>query len=251
MPSATESAVPSLRLRDTAPAPSGPPPTSDGSSRLPCGARNTGSTGRCGSPRWRRKSGEVRLRAGDSRDSAVRRAEIEAERPCLATRFARLHVRGAKTLGVFAARQAYKGRDYVTTTPAPHCRTRLLGRIMAHAKNAYGLACSFLVTTDVHSRAAPNTLTAAEQRKDSSSSSTARASTSLSFRGPGEGLARRERRHPQRTGAPGATLLTKEEFGNFVFRAEFRAHPEVNSALMLRRGVRSRPDTSCRFATKC
>ena len=35
---------------------------------------------------------------------------------------------------------------------------------------------------------------------------------------------------------PGATLLTKEDFGNFVLRAEFRAHPAVNSALMLRQG---------------
>ena len=36
--------------------------------------------------------------------------------------------------------------------------------------------------------------------------------------------------------APGATLLTKEDFANFVIRAEFRAHPGVNSALMLRQG---------------
>ena len=36
--------------------------------------------------------------------------------------------------------------------------------------------------------------------------------------------------------APGATILTKEDFGNFVIRAEFRAHPNVNSALMLRQG---------------
>ncbi len=36
--------------------------------------------------------------------------------------------------------------------------------------------------------------------------------------------------------APGATILTKEDFGNFVVRAEFRAHPGVNSALMLRQG---------------
>jgi hypothetical protein len=35
---------------------------------------------------------------------------------------------------------------------------------------------------------------------------------------------------------PGATLLTKEDFGDFVIRAEFRAHPAVNSALMLRQG---------------
>ena len=36
--------------------------------------------------------------------------------------------------------------------------------------------------------------------------------------------------------APGATLLTAEDFGDFVLRAEFRAHPGVNSALMLRNG---------------
>jgi hypothetical protein len=36
--------------------------------------------------------------------------------------------------------------------------------------------------------------------------------------------------------APGATILTKGDFGNFVLRAEFRAHPGVNSALMLRQG---------------
>ena len=36
--------------------------------------------------------------------------------------------------------------------------------------------------------------------------------------------------------APGATLLTKDDFANFVLRAEFRAHPAVNSAIMLRQG---------------
>ena len=40
--------------------------------------------------------------------------------------------------------------------------------------------------------------------------------------------------------APGATILTKEDYANFVVRAEFRAHPGVNSALMLRQG-RPRP----------
>jgi Domain of Unknown Function (DUF1080) len=35
---------------------------------------------------------------------------------------------------------------------------------------------------------------------------------------------------------PGATLLTKEDFGDFLLRAEFRAHPRVNSAIMLRQG---------------
>ena len=36
--------------------------------------------------------------------------------------------------------------------------------------------------------------------------------------------------------APGATLLTKEDFANFVLKAEFRAHPGVNSAIMFRQG---------------
>jgi hypothetical protein len=36
--------------------------------------------------------------------------------------------------------------------------------------------------------------------------------------------------------APGQTLLTKEDFADFVVKAEFRAHPAVNSALMLRQG---------------
>jgi ankyrin repeat protein len=36
--------------------------------------------------------------------------------------------------------------------------------------------------------------------------------------------------------SPGVTLLTKEDFGNYVLKAEFRAHPGVNSAIMLRQG---------------
>ena len=36
--------------------------------------------------------------------------------------------------------------------------------------------------------------------------------------------------------SPGATILTKEDFGNYVLKAEFRAHPSVNSAIMLRQG---------------
>ena len=40
--------------------------------------------------------------------------------------------------------------------------------------------------------------------------------------------------------AAGPTLLTKEDFANYVLRAEFRAHPEINSALMLRQ-PRPRP----------
>ena len=35
---------------------------------------------------------------------------------------------------------------------------------------------------------------------------------------------------------PGQTLLTIDDFADFVLRAEFRAHPGVNSALMLRQG---------------
>ena len=33
---------------------------------------------------------------------------------------------------------------------------------------------------------------------------------------------------------PGGTMLTKVDFANFVLKAEFRAHPNVNSAIMLR-----------------
>jgi hypothetical protein len=36
--------------------------------------------------------------------------------------------------------------------------------------------------------------------------------------------------------SPGATVLTREDFANYVLKAEFRAHPSVNSALMLRQG---------------
>ena len=36
--------------------------------------------------------------------------------------------------------------------------------------------------------------------------------------------------------APGQTILTKEDFADFAIKAEFRAHPAVNSALMLRQG---------------
>lgn len=32
----------------------------------------------------------------------------------------------------------------------------------------------------------------------------------------------------------GGTLLTKEEFDNFVVKVEFRAHPDINSGIMLR-----------------
>jgi hypothetical protein len=44
------------------------------------------------------------------------------------------------------------------------------------------------------------------------------------------GVIRNEQAHP------GATILSKEDYGDFVLRAEFRAHPGVNSALMLRQG---------------
>ena len=38
--------------------------------------------------------------------------------------------------------------------------------------------------------------------------------------------------------AAGATLLTKEDYANYILKAEFRAHPQVNSGIMLRQ---SRP----------
>lgn len=34
--------------------------------------------------------------------------------------------------------------------------------------------------------------------------------------------------------AGGGTLLTKEEFSNFALKAEFRAHPDINSGIILR-----------------
>jgi hypothetical protein len=34
--------------------------------------------------------------------------------------------------------------------------------------------------------------------------------------------------------AGGGTLLTKQEFSNFVLKVEFRAHPDINSGIMLR-----------------
>ena len=35
---------------------------------------------------------------------------------------------------------------------------------------------------------------------------------------------------------PGATILSREDFSDFIVKAEFRAHPNVNSAIMLRQG---------------
>src|SRR5437773_12085110 len=36
------------------------------------------------------------------------------------------------------------------------------------------------------------------------------------------------------TSGAGSTLLTKEDYANFILKAEFRASPDVNSGLMLR-----------------
>ena len=99
------------------------------------------------------------------------------------------------------------------------------------------MVCVLVAPTAAQQGSAPNTLTAAE-RKDG---------FELLFDGktldkfivPADqtkvwrvvnGVIRNEQ------AAPGATILTKEDFGNFVVRAEFRAHPGVNSALMLRQG---------------
>jgi hypothetical protein len=84
---------------------------------------------------------------------------------------------------------------------------------------------------------APNTLTAAEQKEGfellfdgkSLDKFTVPADQTKVWRVV-NGVIRNEQ------AAPGATILTKEDFGNFVVRAEFRAHPGVNSALMLRQG---------------
>jgi len=43
--------------------------------------------------------------------------------------------------------------------------------------------------------------------------------------------------------AAGGTLLTKEDFADFVVRAEFRANPDINSGIMLR-NPRPRPVTA-------
>ena len=103
-----------------------------------------------------------------------------------------------------------------------------------------GLIALFVIAAPpvaAQQNAAPNTLTAAEQKEG----------FELLFDGKSldkfivpadqtkvwrvvNGVIRNEQ------AAPGATILTKEDFGNFVLRAEFRAHPGVNSALMLRNG---------------
>ena len=61
----------------------------------------------------------------------------------------------------------------------------------------------------------------------------------------------------------GGTMLTKDTFDNFVLKVEFRAHPDINSGIILRnppprpapaparnrRPLPAAPATSCRFAT--
>lgn len=103
-----------------------------------------------------------------------------------------------------------------------------------------GVVCLIVITSSpvtAQQASAPNTLTAVEQKEG----------FELLFDGKSldkfivppdqvkvwrvvDGVIRNEQ------AAPGATILTKEDFGNFVLRAEFRAHPGVNSALMLRQG---------------
>ncbi len=40
----------------------------------------------------------------------------------------------------------------------------------------------------------------------------------------------------------GGTMLTKEDYANFVLKAEFRAHPDINSGIMLRNRRRRSPN---------
>ena len=103
-----------------------------------------------------------------------------------------------------------------------------------------GLAGLFVIVGSslaAQQASAPNTLTAAEQKEGFELLFDGR--TLDKFIVPADqakvwrvvnGVIRNEQ------AAPGATILTTEDFGNFVLRAEFRAHPGVNSALMLRQG---------------
>ena len=127
---------------------------------------------------------------------------------------------------------AHKGRDYGTMW-AYHVRMR----IMLNWPRRASLVDRGRSRPSAQQGGAPNTLTAAEQKDG----------FELLFDGKSldkfivpadqvkvwrvvNGVIRNEQ------AAPGATILTKEDFGNFVVRAEFRAHPAVNSALMLRQG---------------
>ena len=99
------------------------------------------------------------------------------------------------------------------------------------------MVCVLIAPTAAQQGSAPNTLTAAEQKDGFELLFDGK--TLDKFIVPADqtkvwrvvnGVIRNEQ------AAPGATILTKEDFGNFVVRAEFRAHPGVNSALMLRQG---------------
>ena len=97
--------------------------------------------------------------------------------------------------------------------------------------------CLAIVTVIAAQQHAPNTLTPAEQKDGFELLFDGR--TLDKFVVPPDqtkvwrvvnGVIRNEQANP------GATLLTKEDFSDFVIKAEFRAHPGVNSALMLRQG---------------
>jgi hypothetical protein len=115
-----------------------------------------------------------------------------------------------------------------------HGRERVMTRVMFAV---VGLAVITSISLEGQGTGAPNTLTSSEQ-KDGFELLFDGASLDEFVVPPDQvkvwrvvnGVVRNEQANP------GATLLTRDDFANFVLRAEFRAHPGVNSAIMLRQG---------------